>query len=145
MSRLLVFLSVFFLWGAVISAEERRCVREIENTFFNSVFVSQALASHDVSQSAWSEVNRKLQARVDDLPRLVKERASSMHPNPFDSPFQPHEAAKVLQEVLYDLFASVLREFNVDNPFAVREMFNYIRQQQNRRFVDCFGIEESLK
>jgi hypothetical protein len=125
------------------TAAEPACVRQIESTFFNPVYVSQALSSHDVSQSAWSEVNRRL--REEAVPQIalrVREQAAAMHPNPFDAPFQPDEASKVLQGVLYDLFAAVLREFNISNPQEIREMFDYIRQQQGGVFAACFPVSK---
>jgi hypothetical protein len=128
---------------AVLQGEEKACIREIESTFFNPFFVSQALSLHDVSQSTWSQVNLELQKKIPSLHPLVLEKAAKMQPNPLKTPFQPHEAAQVVEEALYEVFASVLAEFNIQNAYEIREMFNYIREQQNSRFVDCFGPQEN--
>ena len=126
-----------------VLAEEKACVRDIETYFFNPIYVSQALSLHDVSQSAWSQVNLKLRERNSEIPKLVMDKVSKMDPNPLRTPFDPREAAKVLEEALFEMLASVLTEFNIENPLRGGEMFNYIREQQNSRFIDCFGAEEN--
>jgi len=126
-------------------ADEPSCVRELERDFFNPVFVSQALSLHDVSQSAWAEVNRVLKQQIGAIPGRVRDRAARMNPNPFDIPFQEHDAKQVLESVLYDVLAETLKQFNITDPTEVREMFNYIREQQADKFVRCFGKDEDVK
>jgi hypothetical protein len=126
-------------------SDEPSCVREIEREFFNPVFVSQALSLHDVSQSAWSEVNRVLKQKNGDIPGRVRDRAAKMNPNPFDTPFQAKEAKQVLQDVLYEILTETLASFNITDPTEIREMFNYIREQQADKFIRCFGKDDEGK
>jgi hypothetical protein len=95
-----------------------------------------------VSQSAWTEINRVLKQNSGVIAGRVRDRAARMNPNPFDTPFQAQDASKVLQEVLLDYFTETLRGFNIIDPTEIREMFNYIKEQQSDKFVRCFGKEE---
>lgn len=132
-------LSISFL----CSAEEPNCIKELARDFFNPDYVSQALSMHDVSQSAWTEVNRVLRANSSTIMTRIRARAAHFSPNPFDTPFQPHEASLVVNGVLYDVFAETLAQFNITDPIAVKEMYYYIHEQHADKFLKCFGKEGS--
>lgn len=144
----------FLVWSAIavallvmhqVEAEVPSCYYSIERNFFNPRFVSQALALHGVSQSAWMEINRVLAENARQVPQLVKARAQKMHPNPFGIPFLPEEAGKLLKQVLFEVFSRTISQFGesvATNSGQVQEMFDYIREQQKRNLVACFGEED---
>lgn len=135
--------SICLLFSQVFGLDPS-CVRDIEENFFNPYYVSQALSLHDFSQSAWSEVNRNLKTRVGGIPALVRQKANKLSPNPFDAPYDPEEAANVLKEALYETLEQTLHDFNVTDPYEIREMFNYILEKQAPRWKACFP-EEDIK
>lgn len=141
--KILFFFALFNSGGGYSS--EPACVRELEEVFFNPYYVSQALSLHDVSQSAWAEVNRVLKQKAQNVPALVREKAKAMDPNPFDVPYDPDGASKVLKEVLYGVFAETLTQFNITDPYEVKEMFAYLLERQADKWTSCFGVEDSKK
>jgi hypothetical protein len=120
------------------------CMKSLEKDFFRDEYVSQALSLHNVPQGAWMEINRILQYNMRGVPQLIRKRAEKMSPNPLGTPFQWHTSAELMQQVLFEVFFSTLIEFDVIDPGKIREMFNYVREQQMARLVACFG-EENIK
>lgn len=124
---------------ACLVGEASMCYKDIEKDFFREAFVSQALNLHTVSQSTWTPINIRLRQNARKVPELVKQRAAGMRRNPFNYPFQPEEAGEVLMQVLFEVFASTLAEFNINNASDVSQMFRYLRDRQQERLVACFG------
>lgn len=122
-------------------AAESQCYKEIESNFFNESLVNQALANHNISQSNWALINQTLKSNNKNIPSIVRQRAKTMSPNPFDTPFRPLEAAKILNQVQLEVFASTLATFGINSPVEVKQMFLYIRQNQSHKLVSCFGKE----
>lgn len=137
----IAFLALIFCSHAV-QAEGPACLAVLENSFFNPTFVSQALSLHDVSQSAWSEINRALHQNARNIPQRVKAKARAMHPNPLESPFDSKQALKVFREVLFEVLSETVAPFGITNPTEVYEMITYIQLQQQKRFSACFGDEK---
>lgn len=130
------------LIGAVaVDASESSCYKDIEKNFFNENLVNQALALHNISQSNWSLINQSLRENSKDISRVVRQRAAKMNPNPFDSPFRPLIAAKLLNQVQFEIFSSTLAAFGVANSEQVKEMFLFIRTSHGQKLIACFGAE----
>lgn len=130
------------VFPALLMGEASMCYRDIEKDFFQEVFVNQALSIHNVSQSTWKPINIKLRENTRRVPELVKQRVATLRRDPFKSPFQPDVAGDVLRYALFEVFSSTLAEFNVTNGSDVSEMFRYLRERQQARFVACFGPGE---
>lgn len=117
------------------------CYREFETNFFKPNLVNEALSLQAVPQSNWILINEELRKNMREVPRLVREKAGHMEPNPF-SPFRPHAASALLRSVLFDVFSSTLAVFHITNQNKVDEMFKYIRERQSQYILSCFGEEE---
>lgn len=126
-------------------SEPPACYRKMEREFFNPDYVSQALSFHDISQSAWPEVNRVLKEHSTLIPERTRALARKQHPNPFNVPFDGEEAAKILTQVQLEVLAKTLARFNINSPYVVRQIYDYIKQQQHAQWDTCFGIEEEIK
>lgn len=122
-------------------ATESQCYKDTESNYFNEDLVNQALASHNIPQSNWSLINQKLKANNKKIPNIVRQRGKEMKPNPFDIPFRPLLAAKLLNQVQFEIFSSTLSEFGINRSNDVKEMFVYIRQNQSVKLMACFGKE----
>jgi hypothetical protein len=135
---------LFLLWSIAVCADDRSlaCFKEIELDFFREDIVSQALSLHGVSQTNWKNINNNLRERARHVPRILRQKAEYMHPNPFQSPFQTRVAAQLLRQTLYEIFAATLKDNNITNESNIKDMFRYIREKQAHRLIACFGEEE---
>lgn len=122
-----------------IFAEESACYLNIERNFFNENVVNQALASRNISQSNWVLINQALRANSTEIPKIVRERAKKLNPNPFDTPFRPIIAAQILKQVQFEVFAATLATFKINNPSDIEAMFRYIRKSHSANLEECFG------
>lgn len=137
------FLFLSLICPCLSYADFKTCYRQIEQNFFNPILVSQALSLHfTFPQSSWNEVNRKLQQNASQVPRLVRERAVRMSPNPFNVPFNYHEAAELLRQALLEVLANTMAEFQVTNPSQIKAIFDYLRIRQLHQITECFGEGE---
>jgi len=135
---LLLFVSAFC--AHTVSAAVPSCYNSIVQNFFNPVLVNQALSMHDdIYQSSWSEISRNLKSQTTDIPRLVKERASKIHPNPFDIPFNPEVAGEVLKQVLVGILAQTLTYYQINNSSnKANDIFNYLQHLKMEQWNECF-------
>lgn len=136
----MVFFFIFLIaFPFCIFAEESACYLNIERNFFNENVVNQALASRNISQSNWVLINQSLRDKSREIPKIVRERAKKLNPNPFDTPFRPIIAAGILNQVQFEVFAATLAAFKIDNPSDIQEMFLYIRKSHRANLEECFG------
>jgi len=144
MSRLLAILLLMpIFYAGILSAynDEPGCYKDLKLTFFSPDLVKQALSMHyrTISQSDWGPIVDLLQSRSQDVPEIIKIRANRMNPNPLEYPFDGSRAAELLYQTVYEIFSDVLHGYNVGNDGQIREMFNYIKQQQSMRLQPCLG------
>ena len=135
------FLFVFFmtLVGMTADAAIPPCYKEMERGFYKPELVQQALSFHlRIYQSTWSAINSSLQRKAQNVPDIVKRKASKMHPNPLDIPFDPEVAGQVLEQILIDILAQTLAEFNIKNHEQVLLIFNFIKEKQIAKWQACF-------
>lgn len=117
------------------------CFRELETNFFKQILLYQALSLHHVYQSQWSPIYQDLVKRSADIPRTVRDKASRMHRNPLQDPFQKDVAVDILRQTLYDAFVEVLKIHNITNESDIKDMFNYIQERQPEYLRRCMIVE----
>jgi hypothetical protein len=140
----LVALSLFSLpIGAIptVVPDPVPCVLELETHFFVEPIVNQGLSLYNVRQELWLLINQRLQQKNGLVPERMKRRTAFMVPNPIEYPMQPMMTAKILKEVLYELFLEALNEYNVGDQPRAGLIVNYIFAQQFPSFIRCFGPE----
>lgn len=113
------------------------CFKEISSDFFSYDILVQALSLTLVPQSQWQLIYSALKIAVKQVPETVKNRANQMNPNPLENPFQPNAADELLTEALLEVFTNVMIANNITNPNNIRNMFSYIREQQDFRIQRC--------
>lgn len=133
------FLLFIFVAFSSLSAYEDRCFRDIEDSFFNERFVFEAMSLRNVYQSQWTPIYSMLRDRARSVRSIVQKKARNITPNPL-SPYDKKEAAAVLKQTLYDVFADVMRYYGIGE-IDIRGMFKYISDQQRGRLRACFGEE----
>ncbi|MFI0435192.1 MAG: hypothetical protein ACH350_05630 [Parachlamydiaceae bacterium] len=117
------------------------CFLALERDFFFEPIVSQGLSLYNVRQELWIPINQLLRKKSVEIPQRMKERTSFMVPNPIEYPMQKGKTARILKEVLLEVFKEVMseyRSYEVPNPDLI---FDYIFLQRFPDFVRCFGSE----
>ena len=115
------------------------CVLALEKNFFVEPIVNQALNLYNIRQELWLPINQLLQVKSAEVPERMKRRTAYMVPNPIEYPMQKAATAKILKEVLFEVFAEALRVYHVDDKAG--PAFDYIFTEQLPSFVRCFGPE----
>lgn len=116
------------------------CFKRFERNFFKEQYLDETFAMHgtDITQSSWNAIYVALQQQMQQVPGIIKSKAAKMDVNPLDHPFQHEVAEQLLFEVLYAVFVQVMHDYNVKDPYAIQDMFNYIRQKQEAEIDACF-------
>lgn len=117
------------------------CVRDLEMTFFPEYIVSQGLSMYGIRQEIWQPINLSLQQKSPSVPDRMKIKTAYMVPNPIEYPMQNGPTAKILKQVLLEVFLESMREFYVNDQPRANMIFDYIFSRQLPRFVRCFGEE----
>lgn len=114
-----------------------RCLKTLAVTFYDGVYLDQALNMHRVYQSTWSPIRNELKRRARRVPELMYQEGKKLRPNPLDHPFNPKEAEKIFIKVLFQQFQETLNDFDVMNRGNIRDMFDYIRLRQQDKIDAC--------
>lgn len=134
------------LWIPLYSYDDTpNCFKELETNFFQPDVVIQALSINQGYvdyQNRWVPINNELKRRSQDVPSMVKRKADQMTPSPLEYPFQPEAASQLLWEALYEVFNSVMHDYAIYDQALIRNMFNYIRAQQEQKLTSCFNVKQ---
>jgi hypothetical protein len=117
------------------------CVEFLETHFFDQALVNQALNLYQVRQELWLPINQLLQVKSIAVPERMKQRTAFLVPNPLEYPMQKGATAKILKEVLYQVFYESLTVYASDESSKAPAIFGYIFAEQFPMFVRCFGDE----
>ena len=143
----LLWLAASILYSSILSAlpavapEPIACVQDLETKFFVESIVNRGLSMYNVREELWLPINISLRIRSASVPERMKTVTAFMVPNPLEYPMQKGVTAKILKDVLYDVFREAMREYGVDVPPFTDRIFDYIFTQQLPLFVRCFGEE----
>ena len=117
------------------------CVFNLETHFFVEPIVNQALSLYNIRQELWLLINEELQSKSIHVPERMKRRTAYMVPNPIEYPMRKAATAKILKEVLLEVFMDVMRTYRVDERPRADFVFDYIFTEQMPNFIKCFGPE----
>ncbi len=139
---------LFFLWFSFyLQAYDAspKCYRDLELNFFQPALVSQALSLHRVDQSSWTPILRSLKESSRKVPEIIRIKAKSIRPNPFEPIFIPEIAKQLMEETLFEVFAASVSSYNSYqdlriNSEDIAQMFKYISEKQADKVNRCFGI-----
>lgn len=144
-----IILSCFLvLQGSLVSSivygfdDTPDCFKKLETGFFIPSYTLQAFSLHNVPQSSWTLIYNQLQTAVQRVPGIVERKAEKMKINPLRNPFDSEKAWGVLEETLFEVFLSVLRDnntFHQYNDNNIRGMFEYIKQKQSAYLKTCLN------
>lgn len=114
-----------------------RCFKQLETSFFDKTALSATFDIHLVNTGAWGLIFRDLKLKSQRVPKMIAAEAKKQKKNPFEHPFSPKEAEKILLQVLYSIFRETLISFDVTSESDIQEMFSYLKQQQDSRLKSC--------
>lgn len=143
-------MNLYFLFGSfafmasflsAVVPDPIPCVMDLETHFFSPQIVNQALSFYHVREELWPLINKELEEKNKEVPRLMIKWTANMVPNPIEYPMQKLQTAEVLKKVLFSLFQEILAKYYVDRVGVTAPAFNYIFEQQKDRFIFCFGEE----
>ena len=127
-----------------VSAVSVPCLEALELHFFVESTVNRGLSLYNVREELWLPINMDLQAISKGVPNLMKERTAYRVPNPLEYPMQKFATAEVLKDVLHRVFMRVMNKYHIDVRWKVDAIFNYIFEQQEDKFSECFGSEVKI-
>lgn len=117
------------------------CVEYLETNFFEPSIVNRGLSFYKINQSQWDPIVTQLQVVSQTIPSRMKQRTAGMFPNPIEYPMQKMPTARLLKEVLYQVFMEVMVNNYAANQPQATLVFDYILSKQAALFVNCFGYE----
>ncbi len=137
-----LFLSSLFSCSSLVAYDASPpCFRILESNYFEPGALYQALSLHHVIQSQWNLIYQDLAKRSRDIPKIVKDKASRLSPNPLQDPYNKDVAVQILHDALYSLFVDVLRIHNITNESDIKNMFDYILSRKPEALQQCFISE----
>jgi hypothetical protein len=138
---LLALLIAIFSMFSLEARVDRRpaCFKELERNFFDRVITTNAFSLYEIKQGGWTAMVNELQ-RISqtEVPKMTWKEGQRMRKNPLDTVYRQSEAGVILGKVLFDVFNSVCKQYNVTSNAIIRDMFRYIEQQQASKIRRCF-------
>lgn len=120
------------------------CFLELETHFFVESIVNQGLSLYNIRQELWLPINQLLQAKSAEVPERMKRRTAYMVPNPIEYPMKRAVTAKILKEVLFEVFMEAMHEHYTAEEPETDSIFDYIFTKQLPLFIKCFGPEAKV-
>lgn len=117
------------------------CFLALETGFFVESIVNQGLSLYDIRQELWVPINALLKIKSGEVPERMKVRTAFMVPNPIEYPMKKGVTAKILKEVLLQVFKEVILQYSSNEASRSDLIFEYIFSRQFPEFVKCFGPE----
>lgn len=139
---------ICLLWALVAWNATPSCFRPLYEGFFEPIIVQQGFDLYNVSvyQSQWGAIIRALHTRVEqEAEQKFKERGRLYKPNPFNHPIQVKQIRKLFEEVMYDLFAQTLREWDVTDPDTLHGIFTFILSKKQADIDRCLPLPKEKK
>ncbi len=103
--------------------------------------MGEALSFYQIRQELWSPITQTLIRKSQEVLMRVKRKTAFMVPNPFEYPMNRGLAARVLRDVLFELFLETLKEYQSNERPVADFAFDYILNEQLPQFIHCFGEE----
>lgn len=123
-----------------ISAQSA-CLDDLELNFFEAGLVHQSLSIYRIPQGLWSPISQDLTTRSTQIPVRMHKATARMVPNPLSYPMQKGIVAKILKEILQDVFYETMSKYQVNERPTADFAFDYIFAEQLPKFINCFGEE----
>lgn len=117
------------------------CVKNLELNFFEEKILYQGLNFYGIRQELWSLIYQMLRRKSTEVPVRMKRKTAFMVPNPIEYPMQKGLTAKILKEVLFEVFLETMRFYQLNERPIADFVFDYIFARQLPLFVSCFGKE----
>lgn len=139
-------MSVLFFFSAfkdvhAVVPDNVACVFELETQFFTEPIVNQALSLYNIRQELWLPISHALQNKSIEVPERMKRGTARMVPNPIEYPMQRAAVAKILKQVLFEVFMEVMHKYLASDDATAELVFDYIFGMQKPNFIRCFGPE----
>lgn len=131
---LLALLLPFYLMGF---NDAPSCLYDLQVNFFPPDISRQSFDMFYVFQSQWDPILTSLKYEAGQVPRIMRERARALKPNPIDYPFDADKTKELLLAVEYEVFRTVLVRNYVYDLQAIRGMFDNIVLHQQKRIDAC--------
>lgn len=119
-----------------------RCYKYLQMGFFQERLVYEAFSLRGVPQGAWPTIFRDLDEQQKFIPGRIREVAGLLNPNPLDPVFIPEVARKVLLDVLFRTFSTVMRIHDLSNDADITAMFNFILSKQIGVIDSCIPLPQ---
>src|ERR1700722_6870910 len=123
--RMITWLAATIFFTAVLSAEPTvvpdpiPCIRDLETGFFVEPIVNQALNLYNVMEEKWLPINIALKGKSTSVPDRMKKATGMMVPNPLEYPVQRGAVAKILKQVLFEVFLESMQQYGeAERPVA---------------------------
>src|SRR5665647_459566 len=113
------------------------CLYDLQVNFFSPDISRQSFDMFYVFQSHWDPILTSLKYEANQVPRMMKDRARALKPNPMDYPFDADKTKELLLAVEYEVFHKVLIRNYVYDLQAIRGMFDNIVLHQQKRIGAC--------
>ena len=120
-----------------------RCYKNLQINFFQERLVYEAFSLHGVPQGAWPTIFHDLDDQQKHVPERIRDLAAVLRPDPLDPVFIPEVARKILLDVLFKTFSTVMRMHDLSNDADITAMFNFILSKQIGKVDSC--VPEPLR
>lgn len=121
------------------------CLYDLQVNFFPPSTSRQAFDMFYVFQSHWDLILTSLKYEANQVPRIMKERARALKPNPMDYPYDADKTKELLLAVEYEVFHKVFIRNYVYDLQAIRGMFDFIVDRQQNRINACLVKKKVTK
>jgi hypothetical protein len=134
-----IFLSICSLASAEqqLAGNELQCQKSELLLFFPKQTVEKALVQAKINQQQAEEIALELSDKNKELEKKIKERTEVEASNSLIDLSQRDKLLKVYQELIYEVFSTVLKKNGIKDDERVRELLEKVREAKSKQFIEC--------
>lgn len=135
-----ILLTLFLSLSLFGYDDSPRCLYELQTHFFDPRYVKESFDLYRVFQSQWDSIIVNLRQDVQYVPRIVRDRARRLRPDPFEHPFDAEKVKELILAVEFEIFRDAMVRNYFYDVSATYGMFDYIRSRQEKKIDHCLGL-----
>lgn len=120
-----------------IAIDPSTCTKEDLMVFFPQPIVKAVLIRHHFSDSDAEHIAKMLAGKQSEIIHIIENKASQVHPNPFEDLSQRDVALKIFKETLYQVLRQVLQTYQKTNKEEIQAILEDTRVVRGRLFIEC--------
>lgn len=113
------------------------CTPQVLKVPFPEPFVRISLKKFNVPENTWEPIVKALDAKGNDVVKIVETKAAKITPNPLENPKQPQVIVKLFKETLFEVSVDTFKLNGVTDTAQIQAIIDDVQEQKRQQFIEC--------